>query len=247
MTLPSGLSLACLLAIAGTLVGSYLATIVMRWPEGRSATTGRSACDGCGSPLRWFELVPLLSAALSGLRCRRCGDRIDPVHSVTEALAAIIPSAAALLMPPATALAFAAMTWLLIPLFLLDWRHLWLPDRLTALLALVGFVGGHWLGLADTTDRLLGGFAGFLLLWTLMRLYRTFRGHDGLGAGDPKLFGAIGLWLGWAALPFVLLLAAVAGMAHFAMLAATGRAHRGTALPFGSCLAFAAIVVPLLA
>lgn len=242
--IPLSPALPSLLGIFGLLVGSYLGTIVIRWPEGKSATTGRSACDGCGERLRWFELIPLFSAMMGRMHCRRCGACIDPAHSAAELLAALIPFGVALMLPAPAALAYAVMVWLLIPLALLDWRHFWLPDRLTGLLALIGLFGGHWLGMAEFVDRLIGGAVGFALLWIVMRGYRALRGVEGLGAGDPKLLGALGFWMGWAALPMLLLAGAGLGLVHALRLGISGRARREMPMPFGTYLAIGAAFVP---
>ena len=67
-------------------------------------------------------------------------------------------------------------------------------------------------GPAPLLDRVIGGVAGFAALWLVAFGYRRLRGREGLGGGDAKLFGAIGLWLGWRALPAVLLVAALLGL-----------------------------------
>ena len=73
-----------LLGVLGLVFGSFIATIAIRWPEGRSATKGRSACDSCGKGLAAGELVPALSYLLQRGRCRGCGEKIDPSHLLTE-------------------------------------------------------------------------------------------------------------------------------------------------------------------
>lgn len=232
--------LAALLGAAvGAIVGSYLATLVQRWGRRESASTGRSRCDGCGRTLGPAELVPLLSAALSRGRCRACGARIDPLHRRVEAAAALIGGVSLLIAPTLQGAILALFGWLLLPLVLLDWRHFWLPDRLNLVLALAGLLGGEQLGLASWPDRLVGGLAGFAALSGLALLYRRVRGRHGMGGGDPKLLGAIGLWLGWAALPPVLLVAALLGLA--AALPAGLQATRR--LPFGTMLGAAAWLV----
>ena len=132
--------------------------------------------------------------------------------------------------------ALALLGWLLLPLILLDWRHYWLPDRLTGLLAIVGLAVGQFVSLQPILPRLIGGVAGFLSLWLIALLYRRVRGREGLGRGDPKLFAAIGLWLGWMLLPFVLLMAALIGLAA----ALPGGLHATRRLPFGTFLGLAA-------
>ncbi|MFC0305237.1 prepilin peptidase [Rhizorhabdus histidinilytica] len=229
-------------ALLGVIFGSFIETIVVRWPQGRSAARGRSACDGCGAPLGPARLVPVLSYAIQRGRAACCGGRIDSVHPLAELLGGAIGSlavAAACDLPQA--IAGALFGWLLLTLALLDLRHFWLPDRLTAALAFAG-LGAGVAGLPpDLADRLVGGVAGFLLLEAVRRGYRRLRGREGMGGGDPKLFGAIGLWLGWRMLPIVLLGAALAGLAAALLLLLAGRRLGTTSrLPFGPFLALAA-------
>lgn len=83
-------------------------------------------------------------------------------------------------------------------------------------------------------DRLIGAVAGFVSLWAIGEAYRRVRGREGLGLGDAKLLGAIGAWMGWMALPFVLLAASVIGLVAAAL---TGALTRDRAVPFGAALA----------
>src|SRR3546814_3506716 len=71
-------------ALLGAIVGSFLATVLVRWPAGESALAGRSRCDGCRRTLAPFELVPVLSFALNRGRCRRCAAPIDRTHRSEE-------------------------------------------------------------------------------------------------------------------------------------------------------------------
>ena len=77
-------------AMAGAIAGSFLATIILRWPHGRGVLRGRSACDGCGRVLGVVDLVPMVSALVQRGRCRSCGAPIDPLHGRVEAGCAII-------------------------------------------------------------------------------------------------------------------------------------------------------------
>src|SRR3546814_6883087 len=81
-------------AVAGAIIGSFLATLILRWPQGRSVVHGRSACDGCGLTLGGLELVPLFSALAQRGRCRACGAAIDPLHWRMEAGCALIGAVA---------------------------------------------------------------------------------------------------------------------------------------------------------
>lgn len=226
-------------AIAGLIVGSYVATLVLRWPAGAQTTSGRSSCDRCGTILRAADLIPLVSYALRRGRCRACSARIDPLHWQVEFAAAAIACAALLVSPTPAGAALALFGWLLLPLAALDWRHLWLPDRLTGLLALIGLGLGGLVSHAGLTDRLIGGGAGFASLWLLALAYRKARGRDGLGQGDSKLLGAIGLWSGWIALPSILVIAAGLGL----VLAVAKRKSASDEMPFGTLLAVGGWIV----
>lgn len=198
-------------------------------------------CDGCGRVLRARELVPLVSALAQRGRCRTCGAPIAPVHWQVELAAGAIGVAAGAVAAWPDAAAGAVFGWLLLTLAALDLRAWWLPDRLTGALA-VGGVAGGLLGFdPPLLDRVIGGAAGFALLWLTAAGYRRLRGREGMGGGDPKLFGAIGLWLGWRLLPAVLLVAGLIGLGVIGWRRATGRAVKRTdALPLGALLAMAA-------
>ncbi|WP_425231166.1 prepilin peptidase [Sphingomonas sp.] len=224
----------------GLILGSFIATLVIRWPAGRSLG-GRSGCDGCGRVLGAAELVPLASALVLRGRCRACGARIDPRHWWTELAAAAIGALSGRLAPGFEGVAGAVFGWLLLTLALLDLAAWWLPDRLTGLLAVTGLAGGAAGIGPPLVDRLIGGTAGFALLLLVSLGYRRVRGRAGMGGGDPKLFGAIGLWLGWAMLPPVLLVASLLGLGVMLVAALTGRRMAGDApLPLGALLAAAA-------
>ncbi|MFS0771600.1 prepilin peptidase [Sphingomonas sp. 1P08PE] len=229
------------LGVLGALIGSFAAALVLRWTGGRSVMRGRSACDGCGRPLRPFELVPLVSALVLRGRCRRCGGRIDPLHWQIEAMAALIGMSAGWVAPGIAGVAGATFGWLLLTLGALDARAFWLPDRLVAPLAVLGLAGGA-IGLAPMpAERAIGGIAGFALLALVAAGYRRWRGREGMGGGDPKLFGAIGLWLGWRLLPAVLLCAGLIGLGVVIFRQLTGRPMAATdVLPLGTLMALAA-------
>ena len=229
-------------AVLGAIVGSFLATLIVRWPKRLSIAAGRSTCDGCARPVPTARLIPLLSYALQRGRAACCGAPIDPVHPLTELLAAAIGAASvAIAADPLHAIAGALFGWLLLALALLDARHGWLPDRLTLALALAGAAAGLAGLPPGLADRLIGGGAGFILFALIRHGYRRLRGREGMGGGDVKLFGAIGLWLGWRILPMVLLGAAMAGLLwSFADMVRGKPLKASSSVPLGTFLALAA-------
>lgn len=225
--------------VLGAIIGSFLATLILRWPAGRSVMRGRSACDSCGAKLTVRDLVPLFSAMALRGTCRRCGARIDPFHGRVEAACAIIGALAIGFAPNLSGLGWALLGWLLLTLAILDWRHFWLPDALTLPLAFLGFTLGTWANDIVLMDRVIGAGLGYGSLLLLSIGYRALRKREGLGLGDAKLLGALGAWFGWQALPFILLIASVVGVI---VILLSGRATSKTdRAPLGTFLALAAI------
>ena len=227
----------------GAIWGSFVGALCSRWPKGESIATGRSHCDGCAKVIARYDLVPVVSYFVLQGRCRSCRQKIAAETIAIELVAASIGAVSVLAFPEGQALAAAIFGWLLLPLIILDYSHLWLPNRLVLLLAVTGlFVGPMLLPEVMLVDRVIAALSGFLCLEAIRLAFKIFRGHEGLGAGDPKLFGALGLWLGWEAMPITLLLSSVIGLA----VALSTRQSSGqirSAFPFGSYLAVAASAV----
>lgn len=227
--------------LLGLIVGSFLATLIVRWPEGRSVVGGRSSCDHCGHQLRAVELIPVLSFLIQSGKCRQCGASIATDHGAIELAAALIGGLALFAAPGFAGLAGALSGWLLLTLAALDVKHHWLPDGLTAMLAVTGLIASLLVAQPSLQDRLIGGFAGFVSLAIIAAIYKSIKKRDGLGGGDPKMLGAIGCWLGWQALPLVILGASLAGILVAISWRLRGKSvDAQTMLPLGSLMAIAA-------
>ena len=227
----------------GAILGSFFATLVLRSPSGKTLW-GRSRCDQCNVALGPLELVPLLSAGLANGKCRHCGAAIDTRHSWIEMACAGIGAVAMIRAPGAEGLAGTLFGCMLVALAWLDAEHFWLPDKLTFPLAGAGLAAGI-AGIAPAfEDRAAGLAVGFGALALVALGYRLIRKRDGLGGGDPKLFGAIGAWLGWQGLPLVLLGASLGGLLWVAARVAVGqRVTASDRVPFGTLLAAAAFAI----
>ena len=221
----------------GAIIGSFLATVIIRWPRGESVSAGRSHCDDCGRQLGALELVPLISMIWLRGRCRACGATIDRRHVLVELAAAAIGGVAFGLFPDLGGLSWALLGWALLVLAILDAEHFWLPDAITLPLVALGLLLGGVATGVTISDRVIGLVAGFGSLRAVAASYRVIRHLDGLGGGDAKLFGAIGAWVGWQALPFVLLTSSVIALFAVGVAMLRGRAIAAdSAFPFGTAL-----------
>ncbi len=239
-----------ILLIAAPFIGSFLGVLVRRLPTGETAVWGRSRCDACHAPLTVFDLVPLLSFLVLRWSCRHCGARIDPFHFRIE-MAALAIAVWAVAVDGSAAGPDCVLGWALLALAWIDAEHMILPDALTLPLLLLG-LGFGWLEAPDLlADRLVGAAVGWLSFAGIAAAYRRLRGRDGLGGGDARLLGAGGAWLGWEALPSVVLFAAVGALLCIGLrtLWLRGKPEAGNVLtepqPFGPWLALGIWVVRL--
>lgn len=234
-------------ALAGPFAGSLLGVLVRRLPAGRPVGLARSACESCGRRLGPAELVPLLSYAGLGGRCRSCRAPIGRFHPAIELAATLVALWAVVAAPdPATAWAHCLLGWALLALAWIDAGHWRLPDALTLPLVPLGLAATWALEPWRLLDHALGAGLGYGAFRLVALAYRAWRGREGLGRGDAKLLAAAGAWVGWEGLSATVLLAALAALAFAGLLRLRGRAvTAGTALPFGPFLALGTWVVRL--
>lgn len=213
----------------------------------------RSRCPHCGVQINALENIPLVSyVALRG-RCRHCHAAISSRYPLIEAAAGLAggysawhfaAAGGALAVPQVwTALAAAVFVWMLLALAVIDLDTKLLPDSITLPLL--------WLGIAasllelmgpDLETAVLGAMLGYASLWSIYWLFKLVTGKEGMGYGDFKLLAALGAWLGWDALPAVILLSSAVGAITGLVMIASGLVKRAEPIPFGPYLAAAGII-----
>jgi leader peptidase (prepilin peptidase) / N-methyltransferase len=228
------------LVVAGPFIGSFLGVLVRRLPDGRPVLWARSRCESCGAVVALRDLVPLASWLMARGRCRFCGQSLGWFYPGIE-LAATIVAVAALAADGGRQTGLdCVLGWWLLVLGWIDLRCWLLPDVLTLPLIVAGLAITVWLDPQRLGACALGAALGYLGLRLLGWAYRSFRGGEGIGQGDAKLLAASGAWLGAAALPQVILLAASTALAAaLAMRLAGIRLGPRSPLPFGPFLALA--------
>lgn len=237
--MPQPVVIAILMGLLGAIVGSFLAAVSVRLPRDEGVVFGRSHCMSCERALAPAHLVPVLSWLWLKGRCGWCRAAISPRYILIELTAAGIGVWSGLtggdwVFVAATAL----LGWQLLLIAIIDAENFWLPDILTWPLAVTGLIAATVMVHGIPWSQIVGAVAGFGSLWLLAWIYKRLRGRDGLGGGDPFLFGAAGAWVGWMGLPSVLLWACAAGFAIVVARLIVRRAVTGTdRLPFGTLLA----------
>ena len=205
-----------------------------------------STCPKCGHRIRAWENVPVLSYLFLRGRCSQCRERISPRYPLIEAATAVLSVVVALQLG-ASWLMFAALllTWALIALTMIDIDHQLLPDSITLPLLWLGLIVNSQDLLVPLDDALWGAVFGYLSLWSVYWGFKLLTGKEGMGYGDFKLLAALGAWLGWQALPMIIILSSLVGaVIGIAMILLLGR-DKNVPIPFGPYLAIAGWIVLL--
>jgi leader peptidase (prepilin peptidase)/N-methyltransferase len=200
----------------------------------------RSACPHCGHAITAMENIPLLSWLWLKGRCRECQAPISARYPLVELLTALLSLVVAATFAPGWGLLAALLlTWVLVVLTFIDLDKMLLPDQLTLPLLWGGLLFNLAGGFAPLADAVIGAMAGYLVLWSLYWAFKLLTGKEGMGYGDFKLLAALGAWLGWQALPIVLLLSSLVGAFIGIGLILLRNHHQNKPIPFGPYLAIA--------
>ncbi|MDH3351759.1 MAG: A24 family peptidase [Gammaproteobacteria bacterium] len=217
-------------------------------PEGDfNLVVPRSRCPSCGEPISAWQNIPVLSYLLLSARCANCQTKIAVRYPLVEFFTAVAAAVCAWRFGFGwEALMAIGLSCVLIAISLIDVDHQLIPDSIVVPLLWVGLLMSlfHPLAGAQTLfiaprEAIIGALAGYLSLWSVYQLFKLVTGKEGMGYGDFKLLAALGAWLGWQALPTIVLLSAVVGASiGIAMIVFRGR-DRQLPIPFGPYLAAA--------
>jgi leader peptidase (prepilin peptidase) / N-methyltransferase len=226
-------------AALGLLVGSFLNVVAHRLPRGESLVRPRSRCPGCGAQIASYDNVPVISWLLLRGRCRRCGERISARYPLVELTTAVLYALVVVTGDDAldTTLGLLLVT-ALVPITLIDLELRLIPNRITLPAAVAALVAGAVLDISFVPEQVIAGAAagGFFLLAALAY-------PRGMGMGDVKLAGVLGVYLGRAVGPAIFI-ALISGVLVGAVVIARKGAREGrrTAVPFGPFLTLGGVI-----
>ncbi|MES3015026.1 MAG: A24 family peptidase [Pseudomonadota bacterium] len=249
------------LALLGLLIGSFLNVVIHRMPlmmergwriesaellgvkidatPEITLSTPRSRCPSCAHQIRWYENIPVASWLWLRGKCSACKAPISMRYPLIEVLTAVLFAACGLHFgAQPTVVLWCGLCATLVALAFIDLDTSFLPDDLTLPLMWAGIVSAAFGWIPVTLAASVGGaVAGYLSLWFVFHAYRLIRGKEGMGAGDFKLLAALGAWLGWQAIPSIILLSSAVGAVVGIALIVFRRHDREVPIPFGPYLA----------
>ena len=234
---------ALLATLFGMLVGSFLNVCICRLPKNESIVLPPSHCPLCSYQIRWFDNIPLVSYLLLRGRCRGCGASISLQYPLVELLNGLLTLLLFLRFGPT--LAFVTLFLFcsaLVVITFIDIEHQIIPDEISLSGIVVGFVLSFFIRGHSWQNSLCGILLGGGSLLLVAYGYQRLTGKDGMGGGDIKLLAMMGAFLGWKAVPFIILASSLAGSIIGISIMLLQKKDSKLAIPFGPYLAFGAVL-----
>jgi leader peptidase (prepilin peptidase)/N-methyltransferase len=225
--------------VGGAVVGSFLSVVAHRVPRGESIVGPRSRCAGCGTQIAAYDNIPILSWFLLRGRCRSCGERISVRYPLIEIGTGLAFAATALVLhgEPAQLVLGLVFVATLAAITLTDLELRVIPNKVLIVSALAGVALAAALDPSSLPERAIAAAAAGGGLFLVALAYPR-----GMGLGDVKLAAVMGLYLGRAVAPALLIAFAAGALVGVALIARDGAAARKRAIPFGPFLALGGLV-----
>ncbi|MBT0995199.1 A24 family peptidase [Cellulomonas sp. DKR-3] len=241
-------ALVVLVGLLGLAIGSFLNVVVWRVPRGESVVRPPSACPRCGHLIRGRDNVPVLSWLVLRGRCRDCGEPISPRYPAVELVTGVLFGLTAWWAGPSWVLpALLYLVAVAVALTLIDIDTHKLPNAIVlpsypvalVLLALASADPGGAADWGALVRAVIGGAAMYAVYFLTVLVYPA-----GMGFGDVKLAGVLGLylgWFGWGSLVLGWFGAFLFGGVYAIGLMVAGRAGRKQGIPFGPWMLLGAL------
>jgi leader peptidase (prepilin peptidase)/N-methyltransferase len=249
----------------GLIVGSFLNVVILRLPKMMEQGWHRECCElldqplsdepsltlsypgsqcpGCGTPIKPWQNIPVISWLLLGGQCAQCGMRISARYPLVELVTGLLSGCAAWHFGfGPEAISALVLIWVLIALTGIDMDTQLLPDSMTLPLLWLGLGVNLFAVWTPLSSAVIGAMLGYGSLWGVYWLFKLVTGKEGMGYGDFKLLGALGAWFGWQAVPLMILLSSFVGAALGITILVARRQGRDTPMPFGPYLAGAGLL-----
>ncbi|WP_086930994.1 prepilin peptidase [Agarilytica rhodophyticola] len=200
-----------------------------------------SHCPACKTPIKPWHNIPVISYIflLKG-KCHYCGAHISARYPIVEFVTGLLTAFVVSQMGLSVASGFAViLTWSLIALTLIDIDHQLLPDDITYPLLWLGIIANLFGTFTSLNDAIIGAISGYLFLWSIYWIFKLITKKEGMGYGDFKLLAALGAWMGWQALPLIVILSSLVGaIIGICGILIYGK-DKNKPIPFGPYLAIA--------
>ena len=230
---------AAVAGLVGLLLGSFLNVCTLRWPSDESVVSPPSHCPGCGTEIRWFDNLPVLSYLILQGKCRFCSVSISPQYPMVELATGFIWAGCFLQYGLSVEAARGAVfLTILLGIAVTDARFYIIPDQFSLGGGILGLALAPFPGGLTILEALLGAAVGFGVLWAVAKFGTWLFKKEAMGGGDLKMMGMVGAFLGVPGVLLTLFLGALLGSVVFGPISW----KTGKLVPFGIFLAVGASV-----
>jgi leader peptidase (prepilin peptidase) / N-methyltransferase len=227
----------------GAIIGSFLNVCIVRLPRGESLIRPPSHCPHCNEPIKFYDNIPIISYMILRGKCRHCKNRISLRYPVVEALTGLMTVALFMKYGPTVQfLLLLLFSSALLIITFIDLAHQIIPDTISIPGIPCGLGASLLISTVSWQESLLGILVGGGLLLFIAVGYKWITGRDGMGGGDIKLLAMMGAWLGWKAIPFIILASSLIGLLVGGGSGLLLKKSLRAKIPFGPFLAIASLI-----
>jgi len=238
--------------ILGSIWGSFSNVCIHRLPNNKGVAKGRSYCPSCKKQIRWYDNIPIFSYVLLKAKCRDCSAKINVKYLLVELVCALsFVWFFYLFGLSLTTLLFFILSIFFVIIFFIDLKHFIIPNELTFPLMAIGLLKSFDPNLnqylfPNFLNSVIGGVAGYLIIWMIIFIYKRLRNKEGMGLGDAKLLSAIGFWFGWISIPFILFFSSFIALVLAIPSLMNKSKNLSSQIPFGPYLILGCVLYLLL-
>ena len=239
---------AVLIFILGACLGSFANVCIYRLPKNKQIIRGRSYCPKCDKKISWYDNLPLISYIILNGKCKNCNKTISPRYLIVELTTGISFLLVYLNFKSLHTIIFLfILVLIIIMIFFIDLENLIIPDSLNftimGLALIKNFLPSFNTNLVhDINQSIIGGIIGYISIWLIIFLYKTFKKIDGMGLGDAKLMAGIGLLFGWYSIPFILFVSSILGLIFVVPSLLKKQKTMRSEIPFGPFIIIATLI-----
>tara|TARA_B110000977_G_scaffold74139_1_gene100274 strand:- start:192 stop:935 length:744 start_codon:yes stop_codon:yes gene_type:complete len=232
----------------GACLGSFANVCIYRLPKTKQIISGRSFCPKCKKKISWYDNLPIISFLFLSGKCRKCKKVIPLRYLIVELITGISFLLIYLNFENLYTITFLSiLSLILIMIFFIDLENFIIPDSLNfiimGLALLKNFLPNFNTSLIhEINQSIIGGMVGYLSIWLIIYLYKTFKKIDGMGFGDAKLMAGIGLLFGWQSIPFILFVSSILGLIFVVPSLIKKQKTMRTEIPFGPFIIAACLI-----
>ena len=237
-----------LIFLLGACLGSFANVCIYRLPKNKQIISGRSLCPKCKKKIKWYDNLPLISFIFLNRKCRNCKKIISSRYFIVELITGIAFLLIYLNFKNSNTIIFLSILVLIfIIIFFIDLENFIIPDTLNfsimGLALFKNFLPNFNTSLIhEINQSIIGGMAGYISIWLIIYLYKTFKKIDGMGLGDAKLMAGIGFLFGWQSIPFVLFASSILGLIFVIPSLIKKQKNMRTEIPFGPFIIVACLI-----